>query len=142
MCRRGYQWAALAIVMAMDFDRPVLRSVDVELGNHVAVSVVLEAEGKEHHGRAEGAADRALRPRVVGEATLRALESVTGSAHFELTAVGTSTMDDVTIALVQVAEPGRPDVYVGSALIRQGDTVLATARAVLDALNRRLTLIR
>lgn len=126
----------------MDFDRPVLRSVDVELGDHVAVSVVLEAEGQEHHGRAEGSADRALRPRVVGEATLRALESVTGSAHFELTAVGTSAMDGVTIALVQVAEPGRPDVYVGSALIRQGDTVLATARAVLDALNRRLTLIR
>ncbi len=125
----------------MDFDRPVLRSVDVELGDHVAVSVVLEAEGKEHHGRAEGAADRALRPRVVGEATLRALESVTGSARFELSAVGTSTIDGVTIALVQVAEPGRPDVYVGSALIRRGDTVLATARAVLDALNRRLTLI-
>lgn len=140
-CWRGYHRYLLAIVRAMDFDRPVLRSVDVELGDHVAVSVVLEAEGKEHHGRAEGAADRALRPRVVGEATLRALESVTGSARFELSAVGTSTIDGVTIALVQVAEPGRPDVYVGSALIRRGDTVLATARAVLDALNRRLTLI-
>jgi hypothetical protein len=31
---------------------------------------------------------------------------------------------------------------VGSALIRRGDVVLATARAVLDALNRRLSLIR
>ncbi|HJR92737.1 MAG TPA: hypothetical protein VJ938_09885 [Acidimicrobiia bacterium] len=126
----------------MDYDRPVLRSVDVELGDSVVVSVVLDADGREHHGRAEGAAHHSARARVVGEATLRALESVTGSARFELSAVGTSTMDGVTIALVQVAEPSRPDVYVGSALIRQGDMVLATARAVLDALNRRLTLIR
>ncbi|HEX2153278.1 MAG TPA: hypothetical protein VHL52_04810 [Acidimicrobiia bacterium] len=126
----------------MDIDRPVLRSVDVEPGDVVAVAVVLEAEGRQHRGRAEGAMDSTSRARVVGEATLRALESVTGAAKFELAAVGTSTLDDVTIALVQVSEPGRPDVYVGSALIRHGDTVLATARAVLDALNRRLALIR
>lgn len=126
----------------MDFDRPVLRSVDVELGESVVVSVILEVDGREHHGQAEGAAHHSARARVVGEATLRAVESVTGAARFELSAVGTSTMDAVTIALVQVAEPTRPDVYVGSALIRQGDMVLATARAVLDALNRRLTLIR
>lgn len=126
----------------MDIDRPVLRTVDVELGELVTVSVVLESEGKEHFGRAEGSVEHSARARVVGEAVLRALESVTGLARFELSAVGTSTMDGVTIALVQVAEPGQPDVYVGSALIRHGDMVLATARAVLDALNRRLALIR
>lgn len=120
----------------------MLRSVDVEPGDVVTVSVVLEAEGREHSGRAEGSIDPTSRARVVGEATLRALESVTGAAKFELAAVGTSTLDDVTIALVQVTEPGHPDVYVGSALIRHGDVVLATARAVLDALNRRLALIR
>lgn len=126
----------------MDYERPVLSSVDVELGELVTVSVVLEVDGKQHHGRAEGSVEQQARARVVGEAVLRALESALGAAHFELSAVGTSTMDGVTIALVQIAEPGRPDVYVGSALIRQGDMVLATARAVLDALNRRLTLIR
>ncbi len=126
----------------MDFDRPVLRSVDVALDEVVTVSVVLDAHGQRHHGRAEGSVDATARARVVGEAVLRALESVTGDGKFELVAVGTSTLDDVTIALAQVSETGRPDVYVGSALIRRGDSVLATARAVLDALNRRLSLIR
>lgn len=131
-----------AIVSGVDFDRPVLRSVDVALDDVVTVSVVLEAEGQQHHGRAEGSVDTTARARVVGEATLRALESLTGTAKFELVAVGTSTLDDVTIALAQVTETGKSEVYVGSALIRRGDSVLATARAVLDALNRRLSLIR
>lgn len=65
-----------------------------------------------------------------------------GTGKFELAAVGTSTLDEITIALVQVNEAGTADAYVGSALIRRGDVVLATARAVLDALNRRLSLIR
>jgi hypothetical protein len=125
----------------VDFDRAVLRSVDVALDEVVTVSVVLDANGQRHFGRAEGSVDSTARARVVGEAMLRALESVTGAGKFELVAVGTSTLDDVTIALAQVSEAGRPDVYVGSALIRRGDSVLATARAVLDALNRRLSLI-
>ena len=114
--------------------------MDVALGDHVTVSIVLESEGHEYRGYAEGSADVAHRSRVVGEATLRALEAMTAS-KFDLIAVGSSNLDGVTIALVQIAEPGRDDAYVGSALIRQGDAVLATARAVLDALNRRLTLI-
>lgn len=106
------------------------------------VTVELETDGRVHTGQAEGAADTSARARVVGEATLRALESIIGSARFELAAVGTSSMDDVTIALAQVREVGTDEVYVGSALIRRGDTVLATSRAVLDALNRRLAFIR
>lgn len=128
--------------MAVDFDRPVLQSVDVELGDTVLVSVVLESDAVEHLGQAEGSVDSTARARVVGEATLRALESILGEAKFALAAVGTSTLDEATIALVQVREVGRDEVYVGSALIRRGDAVLATARAVLDALNRRLALIR
>lgn len=126
----------------VDFDRPVLRSVDVSLGDAVVVTVELEADGRRHQGQAEGAIDTTARARVVGEATLRALESVIGAAKFELAAVGTSSLEEITIALVQVNEAGTPDAYVGSALIRRGDVVLATARAVLDALNRRLALIR
>lgn len=123
----------------MDFDRPVLRSVDVELGDLVTVSVILDINGEEYLGQATGSIDQSARARVVGEATLRSLEAGTGSIRFELAAVGTSRLEGATIALVQVVEVGRSDAHVGSALIRQGDTVLATARAVLDALNRRLT---
>lgn len=126
----------------VDFERPVLRSVDVDLGDVVTVTVELDADGSRHRGQAEGAIDTTARARVVGEATLRALESVIGTGKFELAAVGTSTLDEITIALVQVNEAGTADAYVGSALIRRGDVVLATARAVLDALNRRLSLIR
>lgn len=125
----------------MDFDRPVLRSVDVALDEVVTVTVELDANGERHFGQAEGSVDSTARARVVGEAILRALESVTGDGKFELVAVGTSSLDDVTIALAQVSEAGEPEVYVGSALVRRGDSVLATARAVLDALNRRLSLI-
>lgn len=127
----------------MDVERPVLRSVDVELGDTVAVSVQLEAAGELHEGTAEGSVEQSARARVVGEATLRALETVIGPEfRFTLAAVGTSTLDGVAMALVQVEEAGQPDLYVGSALVRQGDAVLATARAVLDALNRRLSAIR
>lgn len=131
-----------AIVPAVEFDRPVLQAVDVHLEDVVSVTVVLASDGQEFKGEAEGAIDASSRARVVGEATLRALESMTGEAKFELSAVGTSTLDEVTIALVQVEEPGRPENYVGSALIRHGDVVLATARAVLDALNRRLAFLQ
>ncbi|MFP3913818.1 MAG: hypothetical protein ACLFWM_03015 [Actinomycetota bacterium] len=126
----------------MDYDRPVLRAVDVHLEDVVSVTVVLASAGREHKGEAQGAIDAASRARVVGEATLRALEAMTGLAKFELSAVGTSTLDTVTIALVQVEEPARDEHYVGSALIRHGDVVLATARAVLDALNRRLAALQ
>jgi hypothetical protein len=55
------------------------------------VTVELEADGSRHQGQAEGAVDTTARARVVGEATLRALESVIGTGKFELAAVGTST---------------------------------------------------
>jgi hypothetical protein len=124
----------------VDLDRPILQAVDVHLEDVVSVSVALTRAGQEYRG--QGAIDSASRARVVGEATLRAVEAMTGGVRFELSAVGTSTLDDVTIALVQVAEVGRAENYVGSALIRHGDVVLATARAVLDALNRRLAAIQ
>ena len=137
-----YHRLAASYRCLVDFERPVLRSVDVDLGDVVTVTVDLDADGSRHRGQAEGAIDTTARARVVGEATLRALESVIGTGKFELAAVGTSTLDEITIALVQVNEAGTADAYVGSALIRRGDVVLATARAVLDALNRRLSLIR
>lgn len=125
----------------MDFDRPVLKKVDVELGDLVTVTVALEAAGVVYEGHAQGVIDEAARARVVGEATLGALASLVGSDRFELAAVGTTRLDDVTVALVQVVENDGDASFVGSAMVRRGDTVLATARAVLDALNRRLALL-
>ncbi len=64
-----------AIVPAVEFDRPVLQAVDVHLEDVVSVTVVLASDGQEFKGEAEGAIDASSRARVVGAATLRALES-------------------------------------------------------------------
>jgi len=131
----------MAIVPGVEIERPVLKAVDLHLGDVVTVSVTLATSDGTRKGKAEGSIEPSARARVVGEATLRALESLIGEAKFELVAVGTTTMDGMTVALVQVKETHNGERYVGSALVRQGDAVLATARAVLDALNRRLAAI-
>jgi hypothetical protein len=51
--------------------------------------------------------------------------------------VATSDLGPLKIALAQVREDGHD--LVGSAMIRGGDPFMATAKAVLDALNRKLT---
>lgn len=125
----------------MDIDRPVLRSIDVALEDQVTVTVSLEINGHEYRGQASGSPDESHRPRVVGEATLRALESALGDTHFTLAAVAKTSFDGAHLALVQVTESARPEAHVGTALIREGDSVLATARAVLNSVNRRLSVL-
>jgi alpha-D-ribose 1-methylphosphonate 5-triphosphate synthase subunit PhnG len=58
--------------------------------------------------------------------------------ELDLSAVGTSDLGNLKIALAQVRENGTE--LVGSAMVLGGDPVMATAKAVLDALNRRLEL--
>lgn len=78
---------------------------------------------------------------MVGEATLRAIEHLAGGlSEFDLSAVATSDLGPVRIALAQVRESGWSDYLIGSSLVRDGDSATATAKAVLDAVNRRLTL--
>ena len=72
----------------------------------------------------------------MGEATLRAVRSLNPGLGLDLTAVGTSDLGTLKIALVQVKENGRE--LVGSAIVRGGDPAVATAKAVLDAVNRLL----
>ena len=80
-----------------------------------------------------------LRPRLVGEATLRAVERVTeGRLVLDLTAVATTDLGDARIAMAQVRTGQSTDSLVGSAMIRENDPSKATARAVLDAINRKL----
>ncbi len=76
---------------------------------------------------------------MVGEATLRAVEAAaSGRLQFDLSAVGTSDLGPVRIALAQVKESHWSDYLIGSALVREGDAATATAKAVLDAINRRI----
>jgi hypothetical protein len=120
--------------------RPLLSMIDQHIeDDRASVMVTLAMEEVSFSGTADGPSESAHRARLVGEATLRAIEAIVGGATaFDLTAVGTSDLGPVKIALAQVREEGFPDYLIGSALVRGGDPAAATAKAVLDAINRRI----
>ena len=117
--------------------RPILSSIDQRAhGQRVVIEVTLTARHEQFVGRAEGDGDPSHRHRLVGEATLKALQSLAPQLELDLTAVGTSNLGNLKIALAQVRENGTE--LVGSATVIGGDPVMATAKAVLDAMNRKL----
>lgn len=120
--------------------RPMLVMINEDdSGDEVRVTVALGWHDKAFEGEAIGSLDEAIRPRLVGEATLRAVEQVAeGRVVLDLTAVGTTSLGDSQVAMAQVRIDTTPDSLVGSALIREMDPSKATARAVLDAINRQL----
>ncbi len=122
-------------------DRPFLATIDQRLENgRASVSVAIGRGNKQYTGTAEGTSDPYQRARLVGEATLRAVEELTAHRHsFDLTAIGTSDLGPVRIALAQIRETGWSDYLIGSAMVRDDDSATATAKAVLDALNRRIS---
>ncbi|NOY55174.1 MAG: hypothetical protein GXP34_04225 [Actinobacteria bacterium] len=124
-------------------ERPVIVHVQESLEDGDArVTVTLSWEDEEFSGQAVGATADAARPRLVGEATLHAIEKVAHDAiTMDLSAVATQELGDVRIALAQVDITNLSERFVGSALIRDDDPSLATVRAVLDALNRRISLL-
>jgi hypothetical protein len=121
-------------------ERPVIISVQEAIeGNDARISVVLDFSDEKITGSAVGPADPASRPRLVGEATLDAVERATHNAvQLDLAAVATQELGPIRIALAQVDVITLHETLVGSALIREDDAALATVRAVLDAINRRL----
>lgn len=121
-------------------ERPFLATIEFETeDDRVSAKVTLGFGNEIYTGAAEGSTDPSHRARLVGEATLRALENLSeGAERFDLSAVGTSDLGPVRIALTQVREAGWSDYLIGSALIRDGDIHSATAKAVLDAVNRRI----
>lgn len=124
-------------------DRPFLATIDQRLeGSRVHVTVSLGWSDAVYAGVADGPAETSQRARLVGEATLRAVEELAGGdVAYDLTAVGSNDLGPVKIALVQVREAGWGDYLIGSAMIREGDPASATAKAILDALNRRISRI-
>jgi hypothetical protein len=111
-------------------------------GQDARVTVTLAWEDEEFSGVAVGSADTVSRPRLVGEATLHAIEHAAHDAiQLDLTAVATQELGVARVALAQVDMIDVDERFVGSALIRDDDPSMATVRAVLDALNRRLGLL-
>ncbi len=121
--------------------RPAIITIEeTDLGTDASCVVTLAYDNAQFYGRSLGPSDPAGRPRIVGEATLRAVEAVTdGSIDLTLEAVALTDMGDAVVALAQVAiNNGSGMTLVGSAMVDDHDLSKATVKAVLDALNRRL----
>jgi hypothetical protein len=102
--------------------------------------ITLTYHDAEYMGESLGSAAVSARPRIVGEATLRAVEAVTGGRlQLTLDAIATTDLGDSRVAMAQVGLVGSSEPLVGSALVQTSDSATATVKAVLDALNRRMS---
>lgn len=118
--------------------RPAIVSIsDTTQSDGAHVVVTLDWEDRAITGEAVGPED--VRSRLAGEATLSAVSTILGGdISMELLAVATADLGSESVALAQV-RLGNGDVLVGSALERDRDPRLAAARAVMDAINRRIS---
>ena len=118
-------------------------STKVEM-DMIEVEVTLDFRGRKYVGRHRGANRHPLRMRVVGEATLNALQPVSPQ-EFKLTLIGvrrvTVEETETMVALVTVLKSGREFRFVGTALNENGDEMRSAVKAVLGALNRFLARI-
>ncbi len=124
-------------------ERPALAGIkETPDGNRTTISVGLMWHGRQYVGSSSGPSVASARLRLIGEATLHAVEDLLedGSVPLALDAVGPATVGlrEILIAVVVSANGLEEEVAVGSA-ISTGDEGEATVRAVLDALNRRLS---
>ncbi|HEY0357948.1 MAG TPA: hypothetical protein VGD11_05170 [Mycobacteriales bacterium] len=119
--------------------RPVVSSVGLRTaGETVQAEICIRAGSGEYVGTASGLAVTG-RPRVVAAATLSATESLLGlSAELQYVEVVLTGRYQVALCVVAVVGLAGPHVVSGSAVVRHDESD-AVARAVLDALNRRLT---
>lgn len=122
--------------------RPVIVSIREEpAGSRVNVYVTLGWQSEEHVGTATGPAATSARLRLVGEATLDALEALYPTLPpLAIDSIGESSigMRTVVVAVIVASLAShREELAVGAAL-SPGDLTETAARAVLDALNRRL----
>ena len=121
-------------------NRPAIVQIDEHTTDEeTTVTISLSWQDEHFFRNATGSPDESSRARLVGEATLRAVEEVTERRiSLQLEAVATTELGETQIAMAQVLMDGVPVPLVGSALLTEHDATAATVRAVLDALNRRL----
>lgn len=121
-------------------NRPIIVSVEDDAdGEDARVTVTLAWAERDWHGQAVGSV--ANKPRLAGEATLEAVSQLAnGTLSLELLALATTDLGAGRVALAQVRY-GSAEVLVGSAIQSEVDDRLAAARAVMDAINRRLATV-
>jgi hypothetical protein len=121
--------------------RPSIVAISVRTSGAEAVAeVVLGFEGQTFHGTATSHAAAQHRPRLVAQATLSALAPLLGlPIDVDSAAVVDAGGSEVALVVLTATAPRMgPQSLSGSAVLR-GDEADAVARAVLDAVNRRLT---
>ena len=104
--------------------------------------IILEWRGRVWHGTATGPGDAVHRQRLVGEAALDAVHRLCEPGiTLDLTGVAATDLGGLTMAVAQVEMHPSGNRYSGSAIAREGSVEDATVRAVLDAMNRSLSLM-
>ena len=116
----------------------ILDIAETAEGNHLEISVSLGWHSEVFRGAATGPQSLETRPRLVGEATLRALEqALNGDVALALSNIDNVTVGPRTIALavVVMVTNGEERTLIGSAMVGT-DPSAAAVRAVLDGVNR------
>lgn len=120
--------------------RPVIAAITIRTaGAEADASVVVKTDHASYDGRSIGPSTMSHRHTLIARATLDAVSELLGlPAEVEFVTVSTMGTRRMAACVIQVAVPGIGElVLTGSALVRS-DEADAVARAVLDALNRRL----
>jgi hypothetical protein len=120
--------------------RPVIASISIRTaGSEADASVVVSTGDDSYEGRSIGPSTMSHRHTLVARATLDAVGELHGlPAEIEVATVTPMGTRRMAACVIQVAVPRVGElVLTGSALVRN-DEADAVARAVLDALNRRL----
>jgi hypothetical protein len=120
--------------------RPVIASISIRTaGAEADASVVVSTGEQSYEGRSIGPSTMSHRHTLIARATLDAVGELLGlPAEIEFATVSTMGTRRMAACVIQVAVPRVGElVLTGSALVRN-DEADAVARAVLDALNRRL----
>ncbi len=110
------------------------------MGVRAVATVLLELEGEVYTGTSEGPASTTGRDRLVGQATLNAVDAyASGSFGFALEDVAIITLgrERVAVSCVILVTPLGEQALAGTALVRQSEND-SLVRATLDAINRRL----
>jgi hypothetical protein len=121
--------------------RPAIATVAVTVaGSEADVTVTLKFGDRMFVGSSRGAAGVSARPRLVAQATVNAVEDLLGlQCDVETALLVPTGPRPVALTVLSLTLPRVGELVVtGSAVVR-GDEADALARAVLDALNRRLS---
>ena len=121
--------------------RPAIASIMVRSGGTDAEAVVTLLRGRDGlRGPRLRPGAASHRPRLVAQATLKALDDLLGAtAEVESATIAPLGSREVAVSVLTVMIPRAGEhVVSGSAMVR-GDEADAIARSVLDALNRQLS---